>query len=190
MPTAVAPKTATDALITNGLTGEVNWDVTQDVLDGAGFGWLIKNAKRGRKGNVRFYSKEGAAAAGDLSLVPRLILEYGAPAAKAVAADQALEPAASALPSRYVLAQNYPNPFNPETTIRFELHAEGAMRLEVYNLSGQVVRTLVDEYRSAGRYSVVWDGTDAAGRGLASGVYLYRIVAGEFAQTRKLILMR
>jgi len=93
-------------------------------------------------------------------------------------------------PTTYRLAQNYPNPFNPQTTITYDLAKTGTVRLSVYAVNGQLVRTLVDGERPAGSYSVVWDGTDDAGRDVASGVYLCRMKAGEFVSTRKLLLIR
>ena len=95
-----------------------------------------------------------------------------------------------ALPSGYALSQNYPNPFNPETTISYDVAKTGTVRLSVYALTGQLVRTLVDGGRAAGRYSVMWDGTDNAGRDVASGVYLCRIAAGEYRAVRKMLLTR
>jgi hypothetical protein len=89
------------------------------------------------------------------------------------------------------LAQNYPNPFNPQTTIAFSIKERGRVRVDVFNVAGQLVRTLLDETRAAGSYSDVrWDGTDAAGQKVASGVYLYRLVAGDFSATRKLVLLK
>ncbi len=85
----------------------------------------------------------------------------------------------------FELAQNYPNPFNPSTTIRFSLPAASSITLKVYNLAGQEVATLLDEPREAGMHTVQWNAS-----GLPSGVYFYRLQAGEFEETRKLLLMR
>jgi hypothetical protein len=89
------------------------------------------------------------------------------------------------IPQSYFLAQNYPNPFNPATTIEFALPKSAFVTLKVFNLLGEEVATLVAEQRSAGIHKLNWDA-----RGLASGVYLYRLEAGSFIQTKKLILMR
>jgi len=91
---------------------------------------------------------------------------------------------------RFDLAQNRPNPFNPRTMIRFSLDAEAPARLIVYDVKGRVLRTLVDERKSAGSHSVVWDGRDDAGHRLTSGVYLYRLESGERMVTRKLMLLQ
>ncbi len=89
------------------------------------------------------------------------------------------------------LAQNYPNPFNPQTTIAFALKTRGRVRIDVYNVAGERVRTVLDETRAAGSYSDVrWDGRDAAGSPVASGVYFYRLVAGEFSQAKKMVLLK
>jgi len=88
------------------------------------------------------------------------------------------------------LSQNHPNPFNPETTIRYDLAEAGAVRLSLYNVSGQLIRTLVDGERAAGSYSVTWDGRNDAGRDVASGIYLSRMEVGGFSAVRKLVLVR
>jgi hypothetical protein len=84
-----------------------------------------------------------------------------------------------------VLRQNYPNPFNPSTTIEFALAKAGFVTLTIYNVAGENVATLVSESLTAGSYQYHWD----AG-GLASGVYFYRLEAGQFSQTKKLLLLR
>ena len=90
----------------------------------------------------------------------------------------------------YMLSQNHPNPFNPETTIRYELSETGAVRLSLYNVSGQLIRTLVDGERFAGTYSVTWDGRDDSGRDVASGVYVSQMEVAGFRAVRKLVLVR
>ena len=93
-------------------------------------------------------------------------------------------------PSSFSLQQNFPNPFNPETTIQYQLPKAANVKLEIFNLQGQKVSTLVAEKQNAGLHSVRWHGRDQAGAMVTSGVYLYRIGADEFAQTRKLTLLR
>ena len=100
-------------------------------------------------------------------------------------AIDAVKQVQNALPKRLVLHQNYPNPFNPRTVIRFELPGESFVTLRVINLLGQEVATLVDEKRTAGEYDVRFDAS-----GLSSGVYFYRMQAGGFVETKKLLLMR
>jgi N-acetylneuraminic acid mutarotase len=98
---------------------------------------------------------------------------------------------ATAVPSEYALSQNYPNPFNPQTTIRYDLPFAGTVRLSVYNVVGQMVRTLVNGQRISGTHSVMWDGKDCSGRDMARGLYLYRLeVEGQYVQTRRMVLLR
>ena len=96
----------------------------------------------------------------------------------------------AAIPTEFRLLQNYPNPFNPETSIRYDLPQAAEVRLILYNLRGQELRRLVDRKQDAGFHSVTWDGQDAVGRQVASGVYLSRISAGEFTEAKKLTLLR
>ena len=89
------------------------------------------------------------------------------------------------------LEPNFPNPFNPQTTIAFTLPTSAPVSLRVFDLSGQLVRELIaGETRDAGRHEVVWFGRDDQGRALASGTYLYRLQAGEYAETRRAVLLK
>lgn len=94
------------------------------------------------------------------------------------------------LPERAHLAQNHPNPFNPVTTIRFNLPEIQHVRLEVYSTDGRCVTTLIDETLSPGRLAVMWDGTDAIGHPVASGVYICRLSAGDFEATNRMVLSK
>jgi hypothetical protein len=94
------------------------------------------------------------------------------------------------LPREYVLYQNYPNPFNPATTIQYALPQIANVELAIYNLLGQKVRTLVDQQLPAGYHDVVWDGRNDAGMPVGSGIYLYRMKAGRFVETRKMVMMQ
>jgi len=94
------------------------------------------------------------------------------------------------LPAGYQLSQNYPNPFNAETRIQFAIPQTGHVFLNVYNVTGQQVRTLVDEEMTAGEHSVVWNGRDQAGRELASGVYFCRMVSGSYTESIKMSFLR
>ncbi len=93
-------------------------------------------------------------------------------------------------PDQYGLNQNMPNPFNPSTTIGYQLPEAGLVRIAIYNLLGQEVRVLVDERKETGSFTVTCDGTDALGRRVASGIYLYRIHAGDFAASRRMLLLK
>jgi hypothetical protein len=94
------------------------------------------------------------------------------------------------VPTEFDLYQNSPNPFNPSTTIRFDLPVAGPVRLDIYNVKGERISTLVDRHMTEGRKEVTWEGRDMEGGALASGVYFYRLVAGDFVQTRKMVLLR
>ena len=89
------------------------------------------------------------------------------------------------LPKNFALAQNYPNPFNPSTTISFDLPSKSFVSLKVFDLIGRVVATIVSEELSAGTYSWQWNAST-----LSSGIYLYRLEAGSFTQTKKLVLIK
>ena len=97
---------------------------------------------------------------------------------------------ADATPKFTKLAQNFPNPFNPSTTIKFDLKEKGLVTLKVYNVAGQLVRTLVDDVRDAAAYSIVWDGRNNTGSAVASGIYFYKMETKDFSQTRKMVLLR
>ena len=88
-------------------------------------------------------------------------------------------------PMDYKLCQNYPNPFNPRTTIKYQLQMISEVELSVYNVLGQKVATLVSENQPAGEYNIEWDAS-----GLASGMYYYRLTAGQFVETKRLVLLK
>jgi len=90
----------------------------------------------------------------------------------------------------YSLSQNYPNPFSEGTTIRYSLEEAGPVSIKIYNLSGQLVDVLVDEVQQASTYTVVWDGLDSEGEDAASGLYIYRMSAGNFQSAKKMVLVR
>jgi hypothetical protein len=100
------------------------------------------------------------------------------------------EPQAS-LPKRYELFQNYPNPFNPNTVIKYNLHHAGNVKLTIYNILGQKVKTLVNEHQEAGYKSIIWDGKDERQKDVASGIYFYRIEVGdEYTAVKKMVLIK
>ena len=89
------------------------------------------------------------------------------------------------LPSEFTLSQNYPNPFNPVTVIRYSIPKAEKVSLVVYNLIGEKVAYLVDEQKRTGSFTVVWDASN-----VASGIYFYKLHAGGFVQTRKMVLLK
>jgi hypothetical protein len=103
----------------------------------------------------------------------------------------AVESKARRIPASVSLHQNYPNPFNPETTIEYELAEPGHVQLKIYNLRGQLVRTLVDSRQLGGRHQVAWDGSGERGESrVASGVYVYELKVGEKVYRKKMALLR
>jgi hypothetical protein len=93
-------------------------------------------------------------------------------------------------PAAYELAQNFPNPFNPTTAIKFDMKKRGLVTIRVYSVAGELVRTLLNEVRDAGAYSVAWDGRNNLGVSVASGIYLYEMKTSDFSATKKMILLR
>ncbi|MBN1999219.1 T9SS type A sorting domain-containing protein, partial [candidate division KSB1 bacterium] len=96
----------------------------------------------------------------------------------------------NAIPLSYALHQNHPNPFNPSTRIRYELPESGYVSIRVYDTGGRLVRTLVAEQKTAGVYFVTWDRSNESGMPVPSGIYFYRMTAGEFSQTRKMTVIK
>ncbi len=100
------------------------------------------------------------------------------------------ETAEEKLPAQFSLSNNYPNPFNPETKIGYFILKACQVKLEVFNILGQRVRTLVDEVQTAGKKEVTWDGKGESGNEVASGVYFYKLETENFSQTKKMVLIR
>ncbi|MCI0513839.1 T9SS type A sorting domain-containing protein [candidate division KSB1 bacterium] len=94
------------------------------------------------------------------------------------------------IPEFFALSQNYPNPFNPRTSISYQLAGEARVQLEIFNLLGQKVRTLVNENQPSGFYQVAWDGNNDAGLSLASGIYLIQFQAGNYQEMKKMLIVR
>jgi len=114
----------------------------------------------------------------EIKVVPNITTEISEP------------PQPSAQPKGYFLSQNYPNPFNAETEIHFQLPKASWVLLRITNVIGQMVKTLVNEFKSPGSHVIRWDGRDNAGRVVPSGEYLYRIEAGHFTETKKMLLVK
>ncbi len=94
------------------------------------------------------------------------------------------------IPTPFAISQNYPNPFNPTTQFDYAVSSRSFVSITVYDLLGREVKSLVSDEKAAGVYKAEWDGTDNAGTVLPSGMYLYRMTAGNFAETKKMILMK
>ena len=96
----------------------------------------------------------------------------------------------SSIPKKFSLSQNFPNPFNPETRFIYSVAEDSKISFIVYNLLGEKIRTLANEYKTCGVYIIAWDGTDEFCHKMDSGLYLVRFMAGNFSQTRKIILQK
>ncbi|HQJ95813.1 MAG TPA: FlgD immunoglobulin-like domain containing protein [Candidatus Cloacimonas sp.] len=94
------------------------------------------------------------------------------------------------IPTKFDVGQNYPNPFNPTTNIRYELPKVADVKVVIYNILGQPVRTLVNAKQEAGVYTITWDGKNDLGMPVSSGTYIYRVTAGEFSATKKMNLLK
>lgn len=94
------------------------------------------------------------------------------------------------VPNGYKLSDNYPNPFNPSTSIAFDLPQRSHVTIEIFNLLGQRVARLIDEDYPAGSHIVTWDGMSSDGQSVPTGIYLYRLKAGDFMETKKMLLLK
>ena len=122
------------------------------------------------------------------------LIDLYAPAAQVLYADFLTDVADNpvvdpVIPREFTLSQNYPNPFNPTTMIEFALEREQPVKLEIFNILGQKITTLLDETMPAGKHRLKWD-TAEADKPLASGIYFYRLTGADQTQTRKMILLK
>ena len=153
-------------------------DCEPDALGGV----LLLTDRKVTNPGIRCYDLTTGAAVGgviDVGLPPfDILVGSGAPTA------------AGAAPALTTLGANYPNPFNPQTTIAFSLRERGLVRLVVYDVAGARVRTIANQDFAAGAHTRVWDGRNDTGQPVASGVYFYELVTGDFRQTRKMVLLK
>ena len=94
------------------------------------------------------------------------------------------------IPSEYSISQNYPNPFNPSTNLSYDLPKDSGVKLTIYNMTGNAVKTLVSEQQSAGKKILQWDATNDLGQKVSAGLYVYTIKAESFSDTKKMILLK
>ena len=94
------------------------------------------------------------------------------------------------LPIQYALYQNYPNPFNPTTTLRYDIPENSYVTITIYDMLGRHIKTLINQTQDAGYRSIIWDATNDYGKPVSSGIYLYQIQAGEYMQTKKMVLLK
>ena len=93
-------------------------------------------------------------------------------------------------PFSFALHQNFPNPFNPSTEIRYEIPDDLLVRISVYDMAGRLIRSLINEKKATGSYSIIWDGKNNLGSGVATGVYIYSIEAGKHRQNKKAVFIK
>jgi flagellar hook assembly protein FlgD len=96
----------------------------------------------------------------------------------------------ASIPITYVLHQNYPNPFNPITTLSYDLPEDALVNITIYDMMGRQTRTLINNQQDAGYRSVQWNATNNIGQPVSAGLYLYTIQAGDFRETRKMVLLK
>ena len=94
------------------------------------------------------------------------------------------------VPNQFILHQNYPNPFNPITSLRYNLPNDGLVNITIYDMMGRIVKTLVNSSQTAGFKSVQWNATNNRNEPVSAGLYLYTIQAGDFRQTKKMVLLK
>jgi len=142
-------------------------------------------------GNMRVlvYMNSGAGVTGELLTVSGATLD------KVEAVDNFGRPVKTTvvnkvIPTAFALYANYPNPFNPTTNISFALPIDSKVSLKLYNVAGQLVRTLVNETMPAGNHTVTWDGSNSNGEKVASGIYFYKLNAGDFSKTMKMVMTK
>ncbi|MCY3764725.1 MAG: T9SS type A sorting domain-containing protein [Gemmatimonadetes bacterium] len=133
------------------------------------------------------FKTEGAASSGDFRVSEGVLIGLDGAIDRLTNVDL---DRLSSLPGEYELDQNVPNPFNPSTVIGYRIPEAGPVRLAIYNLLGQEVRVLVDLYMEAGSFTATWDGKDEMGRQVSSGIYLYRIQAGGFSASRRMLFLK
>lgn len=174
---------------TVGNAGKYTWESTlQLVADiqlwvdnpDVNFGWILIGNESEKQTAKRFDAKENITAGNR----PVLTVSFLTPTS--VEEDNRVNPSA------FDLDQNSPNPFNPLTTISYSIPPGASDRiiLNVYDIRGALIKTLVDSFISPGTHTVVWDGTDSGGNRVSSGIYMYQLQAGAFTKSNKMILMR
>ena len=159
------------------------YQIPRQVLDGGGAMWLSKSS-------VKLSSSMSQSIIGVQNGVTKTIYTgfWNPWAVWAVPVEW--EEEKSLLPQQFALHQNYPNPFNPTTVIEYVLPKTSFVTIQIYNILGQKVKTLVEELQELGYKKIQWDGTDDNGNKVSSGIYFYRIVAGNFVKCRKMILLK
>jgi hypothetical protein len=160
------------------------YDIPRQVLDGGGAMWLST-------GSYRLCSSLSQSITGyQASASYKLHTGFWNPWVMEATPVEWEEVDFSQRPTHFALRQNYPNPFNPTTVIQYALPKASFVKIEVYNVLGQRVRTLLEEPQELGYRTIQWDGKDDSGIEVSSGVYFYKIEAGNFVECRKMMLLK
>ncbi len=109
---------------------------------------------------------------------------------KVIGKADAIDDLSKNMPLEFDLANNYPNPFNPSTTIAYTIPDAGKVTLEIFNVLGQHIQTLINEDQGAGRYQVMWDGRDKSGNTIGSGIYFYQLTTNRAVTVKKMVLLK
>ena len=104
--------------------------------------------------------------------------------------SQTLDKSNVILPFKHSLSQNYPNPFNPFTVISYALEKDGLVNLSIFDMTGNIVKTLVNSSQTAGYKSIEWNATNNQNEPVSAGLYLYRVILGELSETKKMVLLK
>jgi len=158
--------------------------IKRDALDGGGAMWLSTTS-------YKLSSSLGQSITGDQSgATQKLYTGFWNPWVVTMSPVEQEEDDFASLPQVFDLRQNYPNPFNPTTVIEYALPKSSQVKIQIYNVLGQRVRNLVDERQEPGYKMINWDGKDDQGNEVSSGIYFYRIVAGDFVKCKKMTLLQ
>ncbi len=170
-------------LVTTALVGS-HRSVAQTVLRASLFG---SGSARLMSANHILFSTLGQPIAGFSDVLRSGFWYVAGPAAIVVDVEN---DAGASLPDQFQLRQNYPNPFNPSTTIAYDLPELSSVRIEIFDVLGRLVGELVHAEQEAGNYSVVWDGRNADGQLVSTGLYIYRLVTPSVSRTRAMLLVK
>ena len=168
---------------------------TSDVVAGVDFEIRIETAAIANNNNSVTRSPDGDTSVGDPFVEHLTVSSDPFSPARTITGEDTIVTGienrpSDGLPREFRLLQNYPNPFNPTTTIAFDVAKSADVSLKLYNITGQEIRSLIDENLSAGQYQITWDGKNNVGQQVASGIYFYQIKAGQFSAIKKMILLK
>jgi len=188
--TAIREKTG--EMQNQGATREEIRSQVDEMLKGYGIEWpdllsrLTDEQRKAVRDKEREMRREGAECEEILAAVTEMIEGYGLDLSQ----ESQTTPAETTPAELHIAVRTYPNPFNPETQISYTLASSENVQIQIYNVSGQLIRTFDLGYQPAGSYSVKWDGRSQGGDQTASGVYLYRIQAGPYQVTDRMVLLK